>query len=441
MNISKILLLCGGCGLLNCLNVNAQRPIIQTKYTADPAPMVYNDTVFLYTTHDEDDAEGFKMQDWLLYTSTDMVNWTDHGVVASLKSFDWVKRDNGAWAEQVVERNGKFYMYCPIHGNGIGVLVSDSPYGPFKDPLGKPLVWQKEHWDDIDPTVFIDEDGQAYMYWGNPNCYYVKLNEDMISYSGDIVKLKETPEHYQEGPWFYKRNGHYYLAFASTCCPEGIGYAMSDSPTGPWKTKGYIMRPTERTRGNHPGVMDYKGKSYVFGLNYDLLKLETNTHYERRSVSVAEMHYNEDGTIQEVPYWADTKLEQIGTFNPFRKVEAETMAWGYGLKTAPNADKSLSVVDVNNGEYICVRGVNFGKNKARRFEVSALPLEGGNLKIRLDAPDGKVVGNVNIPQGNETSKYELYSCEVNAVSGIHDLYLSFEGENNKDLFELDYWKF
>lgn len=441
MNINKILLLCGGCGLLNCLNVNAQRPIIQTKYTADPAPMVYNDTVFLYTTHDEDDAEGFKMQDWLLYTSTDMVNWTDHGVVASLKSFDWVKRDNGAWAEQVVERNGKFYMYCPIHGNGIGVLVSDSPYGPFKDPLGKPLVWQKEHWDDIDPTVFIDEDGQAYMYWGNPNCYYVKLNEDMISYSGDIVKLKETPEHYQEGPWFYKRNGHYYLAFASTCCPEGIGYAMSDSPTGPWKTKGYIMRPTERTRGNHPGIMDYKGKSYVFGLNYDLLKLETNTHYERRSVSVAEMHYNEDGTIQEVPYWADTKLEQIGTFNPFRKVEAETMAWGYGLKTAPNADKSLSVVDVNNGEYICVRGVDFGKNKARRFEVSALPLEGGNLKIRLDAPDGKIVGNVNIPQGNETSKYELYSCEVNAVSGIHDLYLSFEGENNKDLFELDYWKF
>ena len=441
MNISKILLLCSGCGLLNCLNVNAQRPIIQTKYTADPAPMVYNDTVFLYTTHDEDDAEGFKMQDWLLYTSTDMVNWTDHGVVASLKSFDWVKRDNGAWAEQVVERNGKFYMYCPIHGNGIGVLVSDSPYGPFKDPLGKPLVWQKEHWDDIDPTVFIDEDGQAYMYWGNPNCYYVKLNEDMISYSGDIVKLKETPEHYQEGPWFYKRNGHYYLAFASTCCPEGIGYAMSDSPTGPWKTKGYIMRPTERTRGNHPGIMDYKGKSYVFGLNYDLLKLETNTHYERRSVSVAEMHYNEDGTIQEVPYWADTKLEQIGTFNPFRKVEAETMAWGYGLKTAPNADKSLLVVNVNNGEYICVRGVDFGKNKARRFEVSALPLEGGNLKIRLDAPDGKIVGNVNIPQGNETSKYELYSCEVNAVSGIHDLYLSFEGENNKDLFELDYWKF
>lgn len=123
----------------------AQEPIIQTKYTADPAPMVYNDTVFLYTSHDEDDAQGygFKMLDWQLYTSTDMVNWTDHGPIASLKDFTWRKRDNGAWALQVVERNGKFYMYCPLHGNGIGVLVSDSPYGPFKDPIGKPLVWQR----------------------------------------------------------------------------------------------------------------------------------------------------------------------------------------------------------------------------------------------------------------------------------------------------------
>ena len=129
----------------------AQNPIIQTKYTADPAPMVYNDTVFLYTTHDEDDAEGFKMLDWLLYTSTDMVNWTDHGAVASLKSFDWVKRDNGAWAEQVIERNANFICIARFT---VMVLAYWSPTllnGPFKDPLNKPLVWQKEHWYDIDP--------------------------------------------------------------------------------------------------------------------------------------------------------------------------------------------------------------------------------------------------------------------------------------------------
>lgn len=222
-------------------------PIIQTKYTADPAPIVYNDTVYLFTSHDEDDGENFHMKDWLLYTSTDMVNWQDRGAVASLKDFKWYKGNNGAWAQQVVRRNGKWYMYCPIHGNGIGVLVSDSPYGPFKDPINKPLVWQKEHWYDIDPTVYIDDDGQAYMYWGNPNLYCVKLNEDMISYSGEIMELPHI-EDYQEGPWFYKRNGHYYLAFASTCCPEGIGYAMSKNPLGPWEYKGHIMDHTPRTQ-------------------------------------------------------------------------------------------------------------------------------------------------------------------------------------------------
>ena len=139
----------------------AQNPIIQTKYTADPAPMVYNDTVFLYTSHDEDDASGFKMLDWLLYTSTDMVNWTEHGVVASLKDFKWARQDNGAWAVQCIERNGKFYLYCPMHGGGIGVLVADSPYGPFNDPLGKRLIDTDHIWQDIDPSPFIDDDGQA----------------------------------------------------------------------------------------------------------------------------------------------------------------------------------------------------------------------------------------------------------------------------------------
>lgn len=123
------------------LKVQTNNPIIQTKYTADPAPMVHNDTVFLYSSHDDDNAKGFVMREWLLYTSTDMVNWTDHGVVASLKDFKWVPYDNGAWAPQCIERNGKFYMYCPMPGGiGIGVLVADSPYGPFIDPIGKPLV-------------------------------------------------------------------------------------------------------------------------------------------------------------------------------------------------------------------------------------------------------------------------------------------------------------
>ena len=122
------------------------------------------------------------------------------------------------------------------------------------------------------------------MYWGNPHTYYAKLNDDMISLKGDIVKLDYHLDNYQEGPWFYKRNGQYYLAYATTCCPEALGYAMSDSPTGPWEWKGYIMKPTERDRGNHPGICDFKGHSYIFGQNYDLILARSAT-YQTTSVA------------------------------------------------------------------------------------------------------------------------------------------------------------
>jgi hypothetical protein len=425
--------------ILFCASASAQHPIISTKYTADPAPMVYADTVYLYTTHDEDNADNFLMKDWLLYTSTDMVNWTDHGAVASLKSFSWVTRDNGAWAIQVVHRNGKFYMYCPIHGNGIGVLVADSPYGPFRDPLGKPLVWQKQHWNDIDPTVFIDDDGQAYMYWGNPDLYCVKLNEDMISYSGEINKL-ERPLHYQEGPWFYKRNGKYYLAFASTCCPEGIGYAMSDSPLGPWTTKGYIMAPTDKSRGNHPGLMDYKGKSYVFGLNYDLMHLTTMQHHERRSVSVAVMNYRPDGTIEEVPYWTKEGVPQLMWINPYRRVEAETMAWGQGVRTASGPKCGMHVTSIHSGDYILVRSVDFGKG-ATIFRANVSPLAGGTIQLRLDRANGPVVARCTISSGSAVSgEWKTFRAKVKGTKGRHDLYLTFEGGAN-ELFNFDWWQF
>ena len=170
--------------------------------------MVYPDTVYLYTTHDEDNADGFLMKDWLLYTSTDMVNWTDRGVVATLKDFKWVDVDNGAWAAQCIRRNNKFYLYCPVpNGLGIGVLVADSPYGPFKDPIGKPLIKNSNH--DIDPSVFIDDDGQTYLYWGNPNLYYVKLNEDMVSYSYDLYDFDQTKIYDQPIARNNARFGHF----------------------------------------------------------------------------------------------------------------------------------------------------------------------------------------------------------------------------------------
>ncbi len=437
----------------------AQNPIIQTKYTADPAPLIYHDTVFLYTSHDEDDAFGFKMQDWLLYTSTDMVNWTDNGVVASLKNFKWVNTDNGAWAPQCVNRNGKFYLYCPMPGGvGIRVLVSDSPYGPFTDPIGKPLV-NNGH-EDIDPTVLINDDGQAYLYWGNPNLYYVRLNNDMVSYSGNIIKdssvakIKGQPDpfHYQEGPWAYKREGRYYMAYASTCCPEGIGYAMSNSPTGPWEYKGSIMDGDPRSSGNHPGIVDYKGKTYVFGFNYNIGKQTMSKHYERRSVCIEEIRFNPDGTIQKLPFWSTEGVKQIGALNPFRRVEAETMAYSEGLKTDIvtewerhnpwNRGKKVLdrviVTSINNGDYIKVKGVNFATG-ATSIDINLASLHGGQIEVHVDKINGPIIGLVNVTTSAEGEVFKTVTTPVKMVTGVHDVYFVFRGE--KDLFNVDWWQF
>ena len=438
-------------------------PLFQTKYTADPSPLVVGDTLFLYTSHDaspedipdenEKSSAGFFMYDWLLWSTTDMVNWTEHGAVASLKDFPWRSRENGAWAIQTVERNGKYYLYAPLHGHGIGVLEAASPYGPFKDPLGKPLVWDQSNWFDIDPSVYTDDDGQAYMYWGNPHTFWAKLGENMTSLTSEVNKLSHIPN-YQEGPWFYKRNGHYYLGFASTCCPEALGYAMSDSPTGPWEWKGYIMKPTQRDRGNHPGIVDYKGHSYVFGQNYDLMHLETFVHHERRSVSATEITYNADGTIQEVPYWLDQEpMKQLHWLNPYKRVEAETMAWGYGLKSAKmgientgvvadmptsTGKKNMYIYDINNGEYIKLRGVDFGKG-AKQFSIAAASTGGVTVNLRLDSNKGPVVGTVTIGKTGNVEKYRVFSGKVRNVAGVHDLYICFDKASGD--VRLDYWQF
>ncbi|WP_227256110.1 glycoside hydrolase family 43 protein [Pedobacter sp. MR2016-19] len=431
------------------LGTLAQNPIIQTKFTADPAPMVYKDTVYLYTSHDEDNAGPgmgkFLMKDWLLYTSTDMVNWTDHGAVASLKNFAWGKQDNGAWAPQCIERNGKFYLYCPVQGSGIGVLVADSPYGPFKDPIGKRLIDDDHLWNDIDPTVFIDDDGQAYLYWGNPNLWYVKLNKDMISYSGEIVKVKDVGKekgqtkvdtyHYQEGPWTYKRNDHYYLAYASTCCPEGIAYAMSKNATGSWDYKGYLMKPNEKSSGNHPGIIDYKGKSYLFGFNFRLNFMITDKHHERRSVCVEELSYNPDGTIQELPWWSETGVKQVGNLSPFKRTEAETINWAEGIKAEKDAvNGRIFTTNKQEGAFIKIKGVDF-KSGAKKFEASLTSLTGGGkLEIRIDDQNGRLIGT--LPVKSKDITWETISCTLNQVKGEHDLFLVFK----EGIFSLDWWK-
>lgn len=431
-------------------------PIIQTRFTADPAPMVHDGVVYLYTSHDEDDADGFKMLDWRLYSSTDMVNWTDRGSPASLRTFPWARQDNDAWAPQVVERDGKFFLYAPIAVPGspknvIAVAVADKPEGPFHDALGKPLIAPADGF--FDPTVWIDKDGQAYLYWGNPDLWYVRLNRDMISYSGPINKAPRITD-YQEGPWFYGRKGRYYMAFASTCCSEGIGYAMSDKPTGPWTYKGTIMEHDARSTGNHPGIIDYKGSSYLFGFTYELNFAETPIHHERRSVGVAKFAYNTDGTIPNLSWWDKISAPQIESLDPYRRVEAETIAWtsrigrkidrpyswSRGLTTAQDEHGSVHITGVLDRSYIKVAGVNFGSG-ARTFTASlASGKPASTIELRLDALEGKEIGNLPVGNTGAKGQWREVTTTVAGVSGIHDLYLVFKGGKGP-LFDMDYWRF
>lgn len=287
----------------------AQNPIITDMFTADPAALVYNDTVFVYVSHDEAEigVNDYIMHNWHVFSSTDMVNWTDRGACLYPTDFSWVLKH--AYAPHCVYRDGKFYMYAPMEhkkdslGNGggfaIGVAVSDSPTGPFRDAIGKALITNdmttdKSHsWDDIDPAVFIDDDGQAYLYWGNLSCRYVKLKNNMIELDGPINYV--TLPNYTEGPWLYKRNGIYYLTYAAKF-PERIDYATSHSPEGPWTYRGTIADTVYNCTTIHSSIIDYKGQSYFF---YHNGALPTGGNH-RRSVCLDYLYYNPDGTIKKV---------------------------------------------------------------------------------------------------------------------------------------------
>lgn len=432
----------------------SQNPIIQTVYTSDPSPLVYNDTLFLYTGHDEDEATeaGFIMKDYLCFSTTDMVNWTHHGAVFHVDSLEWTTPLN-ANAAEVSYRNGKFYYYISPWsalqdgGDCIAVGVADSPYGYFKDALGKPLIspsqtnYSGHLWEDIDPTVLIDDDGQAYMYWGNNALYAVKLNEDMISYSGEIITFDIKDEEafgsdFEEAPWIFKRNDIYYLIYAAHI-PEAIYYSTSSSPLGPWKYGGVMMDAlAQGSIGNHPGVAEYKDNWYFFYMNQDL----PDGHGKRRAVNVIQFDFNPDGSIPNLQHSKEGVTEALKNLDPFTRVEAETMAWAEGVKTVSDNKPNVYITDINDNDYIKVRNVDFG-NGAKKFYASvASASAGGSIEIRLDGLDGALLGICKVENTGGWENWVMQLAEVKGIGGVHDLYFVFNGKEDH-LFNFDWWKF
>ena len=438
--------------------VQAQNPVVQTWFTSDPAPLADGDRLYMYTGHDEDNADFFWMYEWRCYSTADMVNWTDHGGLMSLDTFSWA--DDRAWAAQTIKRNGKYYWYICAHskitnGMAIGVAVADSPTGPFKDALGKPL-FDNGSWDNIDPTVMIDDDGQAYIYWGNPQIYFARLNNDMVSIDGEVKKLEMTEEGfgaptmrervkgkkykdcYTEGPWITKRNGKYWLLYAAGGVPEHIAYSVSDKPEGPWKYVGPIM-PLEDTKSftNHCGVEDFKGHSYFF---YHTGKLPGGGGFGR-SCAVEEFKYNADGSFP-IIHHTDKGVDPIGKLCPFQRVEAETMAFSRGVKSEQNVDDGVFITETHNGDYIKVREVDFNK-QPRFFKASvASGMRGGVMEVRLDSIKGEKIAEVKIGNtGGWTNWTTVVANVEKTVSGTRDLYFVFVGDKGVKLMNFNWWQF
>ncbi len=454
--------------MLHFFYAHSQNPIFQAHYTPDPAPMVHNGTMYVYTGDDIPGFDFYYMTKWRVFSSTDMVNWTNHGSPIGLESFTWAR--DRAWASQCIERNGKFYWYICVqttdNNMAIGVAVADKPTGPFKDALGKPLITTGS-WSNIDPTVFIDDDGQAYMYWGNGNLFWVKLNKDMISYSGEITQVPQTVEAFGgvraprnntqprpdsasrpkdmfvEGPWFYKRNGKYYQMFAGMSKGgECLSYSMSEGPTGPWKYQGKIMTDqAANSFTNHGGIIDYKGKSYLF---YHTGLLPGGGSYGRSS-AIETFTYNNDGTIPPINMTKEG-IAPAGTLNPYKRTEAETNAWAEKCKITQTDKGQLFVSDIRINGYVKVRSVDFGTSSPKSFSATlAAGLDGGILEVYLDSLKGTKLATLNVPRTGGWQSWKSFTENITGqATGIHDLYFAFKGQNitaGRVLFNFDYWAF
>ena len=431
----------------------AINPIVQTIFTADPAPLVVGDTLYLYTGHDEDKSTWFTMKNWHVYSTKDMVNWTDLGSPLSLKAFSWVK--DSAWAGQAIERNGRFYWYVPMEqttgGMAIGVAVGDSPVGPFKDALGRPLVFDQVG--DIDPTVFINRDGQAYLAWGNPTYKYVRLNRDMITYDASVGdrgifrgpmtvaafgKRADTKRDtaYEEGPWIYQRQGRSYLFYAGGPVPEHLAYATGSSPAGPWTYGGVIMPTQGGSFTNHPGVVDYRGKTYLFYHNGALPGGGGFT----RSVCVDELKFNPDGSISPFDMTKEGPAP-VAALDPRQRTEAETIAWESGIETEPSSQGGMAVCDIDDGDFIQVRNADFGATSPRTFLASvAAERAGGTIEVRLDSATGPKVATLKVDATGGPNAWKTLHASAAGATGVHDLFFVF-GTAGKARFKFDWWKF
>lgn len=429
----------------------ADYPIVSHRYLADPSSLVTKDRVYIYCSDDDESPVGgsYNIPDVVCVSSSDMKNWTDHGsVFRASKDTKWAKK---TWAPAAIERDGKFFLYFGNGGADIGVVVSTNPVGPFDDVLGKNLISHgtpgvqpaKNMWL-FDPGVFIDDDGQAYLYCGgngDDNVRCAKLNRDMISLDGDVIKMHAT--NFFEASWVFKRNGIYYFSYSSQ--PKAklrIEYQTSDNPTNGFVYRGVVadQPPINKGDNNHASQFLFKDHWYHVYHNRIVAQQAGIPMGFRRNIAIEQFGFNDDGSIKQVVYTTNG-VAQLGHLNPYERVEGETFNAQNGVETEPCSDGGMDLTDINNGDWVRIVGVDFGDQGAKKFTARVASAEqGGEIEMHLGNLDGKLIGTCKVENTGGVQTWKDATCEISGATGVQNLYLKFTG-GEKPLFNLDYWKF
>jgi arabinoxylan arabinofuranohydrolase len=373
-----------------------------------------------------------------------MKNWTDHGVVFSVPADAAWAHDS--WAPQPIERDGTIYMYFGNNANGVGVASSKDPIAGFKDAGGKALVdgstpgaagtdiWL------FDPGALIDSDGQAYLAFGGNgenNARIIKLGSDLVSVNGTAAQL--SPKGFFEASFMFKRNDTYYLAY-STNSDNGlrIDYLTSKSPMSGYTYGGVIAdQPPQNGNNNHASEFVFKDKWYHAYHNRVVGKQAGIDATYRRNLALEVLDFNADGSIKEVTYTTDG-VPQVGTLNPYARVEAETMNAQSGIETEKCAEGGMNVTEIGDGDWIKLRGLDFGTSGAKAFSARvASAAGGGHIELHLDSEAGMVVGKCEVQATGAAQTWATTTCDVSGATGVHDLVLELSGP----AFNLNYWQF
>jgi len=467
-------------------NANESNPLMTQRFGADPYALVYEDTLYIYMTADtpEYDAEGnlgtntYQIINKINVISTkDLRNWTDHGSVYAAGKNGAAKTANNSWAPaacwKMIDGKPKFFLYFANNGSGIFVLTSDSPTGPFVDPLGTELISRKTptcatvEWL-FDPAVLVDDDGSAYIYFGGGvpkgmaahpyTARVAKLGDDMISIDGDPVAI--DPPYLFEDSGIHKMGNTYYYTYSSnfSVTPEGtaeyglkngeICYMTSENPMGPFTYQGVILPNPENFFGvggnNHHCVFNFRGDWYI---TYHAESIEDRLGMAvkgYRSTNIDKLAINADGALGSTVGTREG-VAQSGNVNPYEVTEAETMWRMAGITTVPCDESSkacgsgnMAVCGMETGTWLALKNVDFGAEGATAFEALVSGgSEAGAIEICLDAVDGEVVGTLTVPAG-EAENFTKQTCKLTkTVTGIHDVYFVFTGSG----YAWDKWQF